>query len=448
MLDIGVCAPIESVDGVDRMVTRLVSFMFVLLSGLGVCAPAWAAASAPAVVRDVRFSGTADDTRIVIEMNAKPDYRWFTLASQGTRLVVDFPVLKWELQGSEPKEQGTGKGMGLIGDFRYARNSPTTSRLVFDLKSPATVDKEFVLPPGGGNSDYRLVLDIKPMDPIAFIASSGFKEPFVPDTAQVQTVSTPTVSRPPISNAVFAPSLKPDPQAYGHRRKRVIVIDAGHGGKDPGATGKWKHTREKDVNLRAALALKKALDRTGKYDVRLTRSKDVFIPLEGRVKFARRLEADLFISLHSDSAGNSSARGASVYTLAERASGRSKREILKGSSNWLIDVDLQKSRPEVNDILIDLSQRQTKNQSAVFAEMLIPRLARVGPLARNTHRDGNLFVLLAPDVPAVLIEMGFLSNKHDEANLRSDRYIGKLMGAVADGVNAYFRQSDRLHASN
>lgn len=434
------------------MLARIVSLGISLVLGLLLGMHA-SASTAAANVHDVRFSGTSDKTRIVLEMNAKPDYRWFTLASQGHRLVVDFPVLNWELEGHKPTEQGTGKGTGLVGNFRYARNSPTTSRLVLDLNAPAHVAKEFILEPGKDNPDYRLVLDLKPMDPIAFITSSGFQEPFVPKKPQlkkpqVQTASTRKISRPLVQHAVFAPSLKPDSQAYGHRRKKVIVIDAGHGGKDPGASGKWKRTLEKSVNLRAALALKKALQKTGKYDVRLTRSKDVFIPLEGRVKFARDLEADLFISLHSDSAGNTGARGASVYTLAERASGRSKREILRGSSNWLIDVDLQKSRPEVNDILIDLSQRQTKNQSAVFAEMLIPRLARVGPLARNTHRDGNLFVLLAPDVPAVLIEMGFLSNKHDEANLRSNRYIRKLMGAVADGANAYFRQSERLHASN
>jgi N-acetylmuramoyl-L-alanine amidase len=392
-------------------------------------------------VQAVRFSGNAEQTRIVIEFDSKQEYRWFTLASQGSRLVMDFPKLAWQLDGGPAIEQGVGQGLGLIDGFRFASNSPVTSRLVFDLKEPIRIAREFYLAPTEDNTSHRLVFDLEHTDLISFIAGTGFDEPFTPkvkeEPAAIATAIVPV-------EQIFAPSLKP---GNTHKRKRTIVVDAGHGGKDPGAIGRYKKTREKDVNLRAALSLKKRLEKTGRYTVRLTRSTDRFIELEGRVKVARSQEADLFISLHSDSAANTKARGASVYTLAERASGRSRREILKGS-NWLVDVDLGSSRPEVNDILIDLSQRQTKNQSAVFAEILVPRLAKVGPMVSNSHRDGNLFVLLAPDVPAVLIEMGYLSNKRDEANLNSKRYIGRLTGSIGDAIDEYFRKTDRLHASN
>jgi len=390
-------------------------------------------------VQAVRFSGTVEQTRIVIEFDNKQEYSWFTLASQGARLVMDFPKLGWNLDKTFAVQQGEGVGEGMVQRFRFAANSPATSRLVFELAGPIKIVREFYLAPTHDYKMHRLVFDLEQTDLISFIAGSGFDEPFLPSMAS-KSVAPPAE---PILAVALAPTLKTN----NANEKRVIVIDAGHGGKDPGSIGKVKKTWEKHVNLRAALALKKRLERNGKYYVHLTRSTDRFIELEGRVRIARQHEADLFISLHADSASNPKARGASVYTLAERASGRSRPEILKGS-NWLIDVDLAVSRPEVSDILFDLSQRQTQNQSAVFAGILIPKLAKAGPLVRNSHRDGNLFVLLAPDVPAVLIEMGFLSNKHDEANLNKARYIKKITNAVGDAVDEYFRQNDRLHASN
>ncbi len=414
-------------------------YKYILIVTAALCAQM--AIAAPSIVHSVRFSGNQEQTRIVIEFDHKQEYQWFTLASQGSRLVMDFPKLGWDLNNTGVLDQGEGAGAGVIKQFRYAKNSPSTSRLVFDLTEPVRMAREFYLAPSKENQMHRLVFDLEKTDLISFIAGTGFDEPFVPSQSVVHLAK---VQSPPIVQAAWmAPSIKPKQT----KTKRIIVIDAGHGGKDPGAIGKNKKTREKNVNLHAALALKKRLERSGKYRVYLTRSTDRFIELEGRVKIARAKEADLFISLHADSAANTKARGASVYTLAERASGRSKREILKGN-NWLIDVNLGSSRPEVSDILIDLSQRQTKNQSAVFAEILVPKLAKVGPLVSNSHRDGNLFVLLAPDVPAVLIEMGFLSNKRDEINLNSKRYIKRLTGSIGDAVDAYFRKTDRLHASN
>ncbi len=389
-------------------------------------------------VTGVRFSGDSNQTRIVIETREELDYRWFSLAQSGLRLVIDIPVVKWQLvDTSKPVFSGSGPGYGAVTGYRFGKYSPTTSRLVFDLGEAMEVKKDFFLKPTEDGAPYRLVLDLGKTDPITFAAEAGFREPFIPH---------------PVSTNVNS-SLRPDAAvpsrktriAYNRTRK-VIVIDAGHGGKDPGTIGSRQKLREKAVNLKAAKALKKRLEKSGKYTVRLTRSSDVYLALVDRVKFARNQEADLLISLHSDAAGNSKARGASVYTRIEWAGKRTKKEIMQGDRS-IIGVDIGSARPGVDDILLNLSQRQTQNESAIFAEILTPRLSRVGPILSNAHRDKNLFVLLAPDVPSVLIEMGFLSNRYDEANLGSTRYMNKLMNAVGDSVDAYFKQTARLHAA-
>jgi N-acetylmuramoyl-L-alanine amidase len=409
----------------------LASIMVIIVAGTG----AWANVTAADVTR-VRFSGDSSQTRIIIETREKLDYRWFSLAQNGLRLVVDFPVVQWQMGGAKtPVYSGEGNGFGVVEKYRYGQYSPSISRLVFDLDEAMEVTKEIYLPPAKSGAPHRLVLSLQPTDPIAFAAEAGFDKPFTPNPVSV-------ISYGSDAKAPAIPSRKS--RTSRGRERKIIVIDAGHGGKDPGALG--KRQREKNVNLRAALALKKRLEKSGKYKVKLTRSSDIYLPLVKRVEIARQQKASLLISLHSDSAGNKNARGASVYTRIEWAGRRSKKEIMRGN-NSIIGVDIASTRPGVGDILLDLSQRITQNDSAVFAEILTPKLARVGPMLPNSHRDKNLFVLLAPDVPSVLIEMGFLSNRHDEANLGSDRYLRKLMNAVGDSVDVYFKQSSSLHAS-
>ncbi len=385
----------------------------------------------------IRFSGDKEHTRIVIETREKLDYRLFSLAQNGLRLVLDMPVVRWKAEeGNAAVLTGIGKGYGVVRGYRFGQYSPTTSRLVFDLEEAMEVKKDFVLPPSSENATYRLVLDLQKTDPIRFASEAGFREPFTPRPIQA-------AYHVPDTTGVAIPSRK-GRVSIRQKAKKVIMIDPGHGGKDPGAIGKKQ--REKNVNLRAAKALKKRLESSGKYTVRLTRATDVYVPLVDRVKRARRVRADLLISLHSDSTANAKARGASIYTRIEWAGRRTKKEIMRGDRS-IIGVDIASARPGVDDILLNLSQRQTQNESAIIAEILAARLARIGPMLPNSHRDKNLFVLLAPDVPSVLIEMGFLSNRHDEANLGSDRYLRKLMGAVGDSVDAYFKQSARLHAA-
>jgi N-acetylmuramoyl-L-alanine amidase len=217
--------------------------------------------------------------------------------------------------------------------------------------------------------------------------------------------------------------------------RRTIVIDAGHGGRDPGAIG-TTGVREKDVVLDAALQLRAALEARGRYVVALTRDADTFVALEDRVRFARGQNADLFISIHADSHTRAEAQGASVYTLSER--GANRAQTVMAAQNWEIDLGEAPRQGAVSDILVDLAQRETSNRSALFAETLIPRLGQVSPLLTNTHRSAGFFVLLAPDVPAVLIETGFLSNPADERRLSDPRARQSMAEAMASSVDTYF----------
>ena len=217
--------------------------------------------------------------------------------------------------------------------------------------------------------------------------------------------------------------------------RKLIDIDPGHGGRDPGAIGQ-KGLYEKIVTTSAAQELKALLDATGRYDVVLTRNADVYVEHDDRVRIAREKRADLFISIHADSVGNPKTRGASVYTLADRAKGRSKRIV--NNQNWILDVDLTEQSDPVGDILVDLAQRRTESSSEAFADILLDNLEDQSVLVGNSHRRAGYYVLLAPDVPAVLLELGFLSNAKDEKLLKTKAHRVKLMKAVRRSVDEYF----------
>ena len=216
--------------------------------------------------------------------------------------------------------------------------------------------------------------------------------------------------------------------------KKVIVIDAGHGGHDPGAYGSDAH--EKDLTLLAARALRDRLEREGRYKVVLTRDSDVYVGLEDRVRVARRANADLFISLHADSGTTPDLKGATVYTLSEQGTTRAARQVFE-KANWMT-MQLPGAAAQVNRILLDLTQRETRNRSSIFAETLLERIADKAPLLRRSHRDAGFMVLLAPDVPAVLLEMGFITNAADERRLADGGERRRLMDGVAQAIDTYF----------
>ena len=236
------------------------------------------------------------------------------------------------------------------------------------------------------------------------------------------------------------PALKPAAAAAAAKitRKPVIVIDPGHGGTDPGAIG-IKGTYEKTITTAAAKELAERLRNTGRYKVIVTRIKDDYVDHDDRLRVARTGQADLFISIHADSAGNKNARGASVYTLADRAKGRSKRIV--NNQNWILDVDLSEQSDPVGDILVDLAQRKTESQSDAFAKILLQELQGRTVLVGNSHRRAGYYVLLAPDVPAVLLELGFLSNAQDEKLLKTKSHRTKILSSVERAIDKYMAQN-------
>ncbi len=235
------------------------------------------------------------------------------------------------------------------------------------------------------------------------------------------------------ARSVPFPVLKPK-VSVKTRRKPVIVIDPGHGGRDPGAVGA-KGTHEKIITTTAAKELAAILRKSGRYTVIMTRTDDSYVDHDDRLRIARSGQADLFISIHADSTGSKSTRGASVYTLADRAKGRSKRIV--NNQNWILDVDLTEQTDPVGDILVDLAQRKTESQSDAFAEILLDELEGKTKLVGNSHRRAGYYVLLAPDVPAVLLELGFLSNAQDEKLLKTKRHRNKLTSSVERAIDRY-----------
>jgi N-acetylmuramoyl-L-alanine amidase len=224
-------------------------------------------------------------------------------------------------------------------------------------------------------------------------------------------------------------------------KKPMVVIDAGHGGVDPGAIGPGG-VREKDIVLDYAYALRKHLLNTGRYQVKLTRERDYFIMLRKRVDIARKHGAAIFISLHADSAPEGAARGLSVYTVSEQASDKEAEALAarENKADIIGGMNLSHEREDVADILISLAQRETKNRSALLADLLVASLQGKVALLPNTHRFAGFAVLKAPDVPSVLVETGFLSHPKEEKLLKSKTHREKVAAGIAAGVDAYFRQ--------
>jgi len=227
-----------------------------------------------------------------------------------------------------------------------------------------------------------------------------------------------------------------------------VVIDPGHGGVDPGTTG-LSGVYEKELTLAAAKELKRQLEASGRYEVVLTRDKDVFLPLSERVQIARNARAELFLSLHADSIANDSVVGSSVYTLSEKASDAAAAALAanENKADVIAGANLDGYSGEVADILIDLAQRETKSDSMKYARDLVDELDKSGRMLEHGSRAAGFAVLKAPDVPSVLLEMGYLSNPREERELRDPAYRSRLMAAVKRAIDVYFSALDRLTKS-
>jgi N-acetylmuramoyl-L-alanine amidase len=382
------------------------------------------AAAKPAAT-GVRFGMQDDATRFVVELSAAVGFHIFTLPDP-YRVVIDMSEVAWRLP-SETADTGNG----IVSGFRYGLFRPGTTRIVLDVTKPVRVKRSFLLPPSG-KQGHRFVLDLEPVTTATFDGE-----------ARLVAIATPEF-RPDIS--VVKP---PAPAgAAPHVGRRVVVIDPGHGGVDPGAIGSGG-TREKAVALAAALEIKEHLEATGRYKAVLTRDRDTFVRLRDRVALAREAGADLFISIHADSIGSSKVKGASVYTLDHDASDKEAAKLAakENKADIIAGVNLAHENPELTDILIDLSQSWSMNEGARFANMLIGELRRATSTLQRSHRFAGFAVLKAPDVPSVLLEMGYLSNPTEEKNLKSKAHRRKIAAAVVKAVDSYFAHHDQLSRS-
>jgi N-acetylmuramoyl-L-alanine amidase len=330
----------------------------------------------------------------------------------------------------DPGDFSGGKPAGGVVSWRTEGR-----KLVFALDAALVVSRVLTLPPSGSAKHHRLLIDLETVSDARF-ASRARKD--VKRLAKVEAAPAPVTA---LAGAL-RPQGAPASPARRPGARFTVVIDPGHGGKDPGAQAITGGV-EKDITLASAQYLKALLEENPRYQVFLTRDDDAFVELEDRVSRARKFGADLFISLHADAAGSTSISGASVYTISARGERRVDREADKNS--WKIPIE-DGTPEQVSGILEDLVKRETKTHSAEFAEALLPELAAAGPVLRGTHRNAGFYVLLAPDVPAVLLELGFLTNAADAKRLKSKAGQITLMSAVRDGIDHYFDQREALFA--
>jgi N-acetylmuramoyl-L-alanine amidase len=344
--------------------------------------------------------------------------RTFTL-SNPNRVIIDMPLVQWHLE-APPRPAGNG----IVRSYRYGLFRSGNSRFVIDLNSPVSVSNALVIPPSDGYG-YRVVVDLFPTSQAKFDATSGWPE----DLRAREAAAALLASLPPAQSQLPPPG-----------ERRVVVIDAGHGGIDSGTNG-VNGLQEKDVVLDEARRLGRALSAKTGYVVHLTRDSDVYIPLKERVNIARTWRADLFISLHADSNPDPSVTGLSIYTLSERGSDSEAAALARkeNQSDVIAGVDLGGGNSTVAPILIDLAQRDTMNRSSRFAESAVSMLGRAtGILPRQPHRAAAFVVLKAPDVPSVLIELGYLSNSGDAYQMNSARWRDRVAQAIAGAVDGYF----------
>lgn len=331
------------------------------------------------------------------------------------RVVVDLPRTTFKL----PANTGV-QARGLVKAFRYGLIMQGGSRIVLDTKAPVRLEKSFVIDAAEGQP-ARLVLDLVATDRASFMRNITL------------------ANRSAQQSASARPSDAP-PKVEGDARP-LIVIDPGHGGIDNGAKGTGGEL-EKDVVLAFALTLREKLEAQGKYRVAMTRSEDEFIALGERVRFARSRNAALFVSVHADALPKREglAEGATVYTLSENASDAEAARLAEteNKADVIAGVDLTAEPDDVANILVDLAQRETKTFSMQFARTVVEELKSAARLHKHPLKSAGFKVLLAPDVPSVLVELGYMSTKDDLKQLTSANWRARTAQALAQAVDAYF----------
>ena len=375
------------------------------------------------VVKNFRLGVHDAKTRIVMDVKGPISYKYFLLANP-YRLVLDMLEVDFELNPVSGVLTG-----GVLG-YRFGLLQPGISRVVIDLSKPLLVDKHFIIKPGA-KPQSRLVIDLVPTTRSKFLDHVRKSR----NQKTVGLLKLKSEEQKHQTNQEFKNKFSQKKIS----KSKIIVLDPGHGGVDPGAIG-IRGTYEKKIVLMAAKSIKEILAKSGRYNVILTRKSDRFIPLRKRVAIARHARADLFISLHADSIKNGAVRGATVYTLSENASDREAAQLAEreNKSDLIVGMDLDAESQEVTDILIDLVQRETMNQSAVFADAIVQEITKKIKTHRRPHKFAGFAVLKALDIPSILLEMGYLSNIKDETLLNTDAFQKKLGRAILLGLDRYF----------
>ena len=396
----------------------------------GAASPSPAAVSNFPIVSDARLAGDAKQTRFVLDLDKPIQFRAFALADP-YRVVLDLPQISFKLGA------GTGvAGRGLVKAFRYGLVMPGGSRIVFDLTGPAKIAKSYVLEAANGQPP-RLVLEFEEVDRTAFVQllAPENRPELRPAIADANAGAANAGVVRPDASIVTASTQPPD-------KRPVIVIDPGHGGVDNGTQAGGGDIMEKNLVLGFGLALRDRIEKSGKYRVVMTRTDDTFIPLNERVKIARNESASLFVSIHADALprGEGDAQGATIYTLADKASDAEAERLAdaENKSDAIGGVNLTDEPTEVADILIDLVQRETRTFSNRFARTLMGEMKNTVRMHKHPLKSAGFRVLKAPDVPSVLVELGYVSNKGDLEHLVSENWRNKTVGSMAQAIDAFF----------
>ena len=368
-----------------------------------------AGAQEPLHVRGYKMAGDAARMRVVIQFNNDPEFRWILMRGPH-RLVVEMPEAGFSLNAQDLAPRG------MVTSVQYGNTARERSRLILSFDGPFDVERIEMLE-NDDEEGFRLVADI-------VAASEGAFEKAMAEQVETTASTRTTPKSDRLKNL-----------APGERRFRVVV-DAGHGGVDTGAKG-VSGMLEKTITLAFALELKKKLESTGLYDVFLTRDRDLFLRLDERVRMARQYEADLFISIHADAIRLKNVRGATVYTVSDKASDAeaAAKAVRENLADEIAGFEIEEEHPEVTDILADLIRRETQSFSIRFARSLVGELSdTIEMIPTNPHRFAGFRVLRAPDVPSVLLELGYLSNDEDEALLRDPQWRAKAADSIAAAI--------------
>ena len=385
--------------------------------------PVPAAASSFPVASDARLAGDSKQTRFVLDLDKAIQFSAFALADP-YRVVVDMPQVRFQLAAGV----GTA-GRGLVKAFRYGLVMPGGSRIVFDLTGPAKIANSYLLDAANGQPP-RLVLELEEVDRTTFVQSLKAESrpelrPAIASAADIAAAAEAAAASKPAS----PPDLRP-----------VVVIDPGHGGIDNGTQARGES--EKNLVLGFGLALRDRIEKSGKYRVVMTRTDDTFIPLADRVRIARNQSAALFVSIHADALPRreGDAQGATIYTLSDRASDAEAERLAEAENkaDAIGGVNLTEEPTEVADILIDLAQRETRTFSNRFARLLMGEMKSTVRMHKHPLKSAGFKVLKAPDVPSVLIELGYVSNKGDLDHLVSDNWRARTVGSMAQAIDTFF----------